>query len=115
RHGSVKDVFEAGQLGQSFVAWRFEHLVRRAARDDVSVLESGHRLAQGKNFFPAVGDVKDGDAVGLVPGAQVVHDFGTSRTVESGERLIQQQGLGIYDQSARQGDTLALASGNFAR
>ena len=67
------------------------HFVRSALRHDASRVEHDHALAQSKNFFAAVGDVKDGNAVSLVPLAQIVNDLGFCWRVQSGQGFVQKQ------------------------
>ena len=58
-------------------------------RDNASAVEDQHALAQCEDLLAAVGDVKDGNAVGLVPLAQVVKDYRYLGNVECGKRLIE--------------------------
>jgi hypothetical protein len=83
--------------------------------DDASRIEDNHALAQSKNFLAAVGDIKDGDAVSLIPAAQVVDDRCLRRSVERGQRFIKKEQGGIGHQSPRECRALALSSGDFSR
>ncbi len=114
-HHGVEHVFETYQLSDRFLQRCRDDFVRRALGDDASGVEDNHALAQGKNFFAAVRDIKDGDAVSLVPLAQIVDDRCLRRSVERGQRFIEKQHGGIGHQGSRQCRALALSAGNFSR
>ena len=100
-HDGVECVFEAYQLSDRFLQRRRDDFVRSALCNDASRIEDNHALAQGKDFLAAVGDIKDGDAVSLIPIAQVVDDRCLRRSVERGQRFIEKQQRGIGHQSPR--------------
>ncbi len=75
--------------------------MRRALRHDATLVEHNHALAEGKNFLAAVGDIKDGNAVSLIPGAEIVDDLALGRGIERRQRFVQQQQFGISHQRSR--------------
>src|ERR1035437_1686893 len=72
-------------------------------------------VAEGKHFLAVVGDEKNRDAVMLVPPAQIADQRRLRGTVQRSQGLIEEQGAWFGDQSAGQGDALALASGDLRR
>ena len=90
-HDGIKNIFEADQLRDRFLLWRCDDFVGSALGNDASGVEHDHALAQGKNFLPAVRDIKNRNAVGLVPLAQIVDDLRLSGCVERGQRFVQKQ------------------------
>ena len=114
-NGGVENVFEPGKVRDGFLARRVHHFVRRALREHAALIKDDDAFAESKDFLAAVRDVKNRNAVGAVPGAQVVEDVSLGGRVERSERFVQQQDAGIGHERARQGDPLALASGNFLR
>jgi len=63
----VKDVLEPGELRYCFLAWSSHHFVRSSLHHQASAIEDQHPLAESKHLVPAVCDVENGNAVGLVP------------------------------------------------
>jgi len=78
-------------LSDCFLLRRVHHFVRSALGHDTSRVEHDHALAQRKDFLAAVRDVKDGNAVSLIPLAQVVNDFGLGWGVQRGQGFVQKQ------------------------
>ena len=89
--------------------------MRRALGDDASGVEDQHALAQGENFFAAVSDIEDGNAVSLIPLAQIVDDLRLGRGIERGQRFVEQQNGGIGDERSGQSGALAFSPGNLSR
>ncbi len=89
--------------------------VRRALGHDASGVEDDHALAQGKDFFPTMRDIKDGNAVSLVPLAQIIKDLRLGRSVERGQRFVQEQNGGIGHQGSRQRRALAFSARDLSR
>ena len=115
RHRGVEEVFEAGQRGQRRLRRVVEHFVRRAAGGDPSVFERDQPVAEREGLAVAVGHVEHGDAPGLVPALEVVHDVALDRVVERRQRLVEQQRFGVGDERAGQRRALTLAAGNLVR
>ena len=86
-----------------------------ALRDDSSRVEHNDLVAEGEHFLAIVGDEENRDAVILVPRAKIRDERRLRRTVQRGQRLIVQQGAWVGYERARQGDALALASGDLRR
>ena len=59
----IENILETRQLGHSFLAGRGHYLVRRSLSDGPSLFQHDDPFAKRKNFFPAVGDIDDRDAM----------------------------------------------------
>src|SRR5579864_4086767 len=114
-YGGIENVFEAGKVRDGFLARRVHHFVRRALREHAALIKDDDAFAESKDFLAAVRDVENRNAVGGVPGAQVVEDVSLGGRVERSERFVKQQDAGIGHERARQGGALAFASRNFLR
>ena len=108
----VEDVFESGKLGDGFLQRGFQNFVRCPLGDDPSPVEDQNAFSQGKDLVATVGDVKNRDAVCLVPSSQIIHDSRFRGGIERGERFVQQQNFGICHQSASQCDALTFSAGD---
>jgi len=73
-HHRVEDVLEPGELRHRFLARSSHHFVRSSLHHQASAIENQHPLAESKHLVPAVCDVEDGNAVGLIPHPQVIED-----------------------------------------
>src|SRR5258708_32927317 len=82
---------------------------------DSSRVKHDDLVTEGKHLFAIVGDEENRNAVILVPLAKIRDERRLRRTVQRGERLIKQQFARFGDERARQGDALALASGDLRR
>jgi hypothetical protein len=80
----VEYIFETYQLSHCFLLRGGDYFVGRALGDDASGVEDQDVLAERENFFSAVRNVEDGDAVCLVPLAEIVDDFRFGGGVERG-------------------------------
>ena len=89
--------------------------MRLSLRHDSSRIQHNDLVAEGKHFLAIVGDEKNRDAVMLVPLAQIADERRLRRTVQRSQWLIEQQRARFGHQRARQGDALALASGDLRR
>ena len=87
-NGRIQNIFESGKVGYGFLSRRAQHLVRRALSQNTSAVEHQRVFAESKHFFAAVRDIENGDAVGFVPGAQIVDDSGFGGGVKRGQRLV---------------------------
>ncbi len=114
-HLSRENILEAHQLRHGFLPRRFHHFVWRTLGHNASRVQHNHTLTQRKHFFPAVRHIEDGNAMSLVPLAQIVNDHRLGRRIERGQRLVQQQHRGIGHQRSRQSRALALSTRNLPR
>jgi len=89
--------------------------VRLPLRYDSSCVKDNDLIAEGKHFLAIVGDEENRDAVMLAPLAQIADERRLRRTVQRSQWLVEQQRAGLSHQSARQGDALALTSGDLRR
>src|ERR1700687_4903415 len=89
--------------------------MRLPLRNDSSRVKHDDLVAEGKYFLAIVGDEENRDAVIMVPLTQVAHERRFRRAVQRSQWLIEQQRARFGHESARQGDTLALASGDLRR
>src|ERR1700694_1469914 len=80
-----------------------------------SRVEHNDLVAEGKDFFAIVGDEENRDAVILVPLAKIGHQRRLRWPVQRSQWLIEQQSAWFGDQPTRQGDALALPSGDVCR
>jgi hypothetical protein len=88
-----------------------EGLYRRAERD-LATVEAEHEIPRARLLDVVRGDQ---DAVALVSeGLKQLLEAISADSVEPGERLVEQEQLGVLDQSARDQDTLALPTGEVA-
>ena len=112
-HDCGEDIFKAGGMGEFDRARRIEDGARRACFLDAAVDECHDSLADGVDFFAIVGDVKDRNAIGVIPGAKVF-EYGTAQGgIEAGERFIEKQNSGAGDEGAGEGNALLFAAGEF--
>src|ERR1039457_2934228 len=72
-------------------------------------------VAESKHFLAIVGDEENRNSVMLVPPAQIADQRRLRGTVQRSQWLIEEQGAWFGDQSAGQGDALALASRDLRR
>src|ERR1022692_1352278 len=89
--------------------------MRLALRHDSASLQHDDLVAEGKHFLAIVGNEEDGDAVLLVPLAQIANERRLHGPVQRSQWLIEQQGAWFGYEGARQSDALALASGDLRR
>jgi len=89
--------------------------MRLALGYDYSGVKHNDFIAEGEYFLAIVSDEENWDAVMLVPPAQIADQRRLRWTVQRSQWLIEQQGARFGHESARQGDALALASGDLRR
>ncbi|MND58600.1 hypothetical protein D3C80_497670 [compost metagenome] len=89
----------------------FENLTRRRRLFDAAVIHDDDDVGQRHGLFLAVGDVNEGDAQRRLQLLQLGAHTDLEKGIERRQRLIQQKGFGIGDQSARQRHTLLLPAG----
>ena len=89
--------------------------MRRPLRDDPAIFENQHTLAQGNNFLAAMGDIKNGNAMVMVPGSQVFDNLRFGRGIQPGHGFVEQEQTWIGHQRASQRHPLTLASRNLRR
>src|SRR5258708_21031966 len=90
-------------------------LMRLPLRHDFSCVKDNGFGGEGKQFFASVSDEENRDTVILVPLTQIRDERRLRWPVQRRQRLIEQQGARFGYERARQGDTLALASGDLCR
>jgi hypothetical protein len=78
-----------------------------------AVLHDHQAVAEGHGLLLVVGHVEHRRAGALVQGAQLAAHLDAQLGVEVGERLVEQEHLGVAHQGATHGDSLALAAGEF--
>src|SRR5271169_2558558 len=86
--------------------------MRLSLGHDSSRVQHNDLVAEGKYFLAIMSNKKNRHAVMLVPLAQIADEKRLRRTVQSSQRLIEQQRPRFGHQRARQGDALALTSGD---
>ena len=82
---------------------------------DLAVVHDADQVGGGHRLRLVVGDVDGGVAIGVVQPAHLEAHFLAQIGVEIGQRLVEQQRLGLHDQRARERHALLLAAGQFAR
>src|SRR5258708_15435094 len=96
-------------------AWSAHDLMRLPLRHDSSCVKDNDFVAEGKHFFTIVSNEENRDTVILVPFTKIRDERRLRWPVQRRQRLIEQQGARFGYERARQGDTLALASGDLRR
>ncbi len=114
-HRGVKNIFEAGQLRHRFLQRRGHDLMGSSLRNRPAVFQNDHPLTQRKDFFPAVSNVNHGNAMLLVPGAQVINDPGLGGRIQCRQRFVEKKDCRIDHQGASQSDPLPFPAGNLSR
>jgi hypothetical protein len=89
--------------------------MRRSLRRDSSRVQHNNLVAESKYFLAAVGDKENRDAVMMVPLTQIGDQRRSCRTVQSSQRLIEEQCARLGHQSPCEGDALPFASRNLRR
>src|SRR5260221_2082973 len=90
-------------------------LMRLPLRHDSSPIKHNDFVAEGKHFFAIVSNEENRDTVILVPLTKIRDERRLRWPVQRRQWLIEQQGARFGYERARQGDTLALASGDLCR
>ena len=90
-------------------------LERRAELLDVAGVQHDDAVGHGHGFDLVVGDVDHGGLELLVQFGDLEPHVDAQRGVEVGQRLVEQEGLGLAHDGAADGDALALAAGEGAR
>ena len=102
------------QLGVG-VAGAGEDVLGGAGLDDVAAVHDGDPVGEVAGAGDVVGDVEDGDALGL---AQVGHDVEQADAdgdVEHGDGFVGEDQFGAVGEGLGEADALALAAGEFVR
>jgi hypothetical protein len=81
--------------------------------DDAGI-EDHEAVAQGHGFHLVVGDEDAGGFQAVLQLADFVAHLDAELGVEVGERLVEEEGLGLADDGPAHGDALALAAGELA-
>ena len=90
-------------------------LLRRAELLDDAVLHHRHLVAQGHGLDLVMGDVHRGGLQALVHQLHFGAHFDPQLGIEVGQRLVEQEDLGVAADGATDRDTLPLAAGQLAR
>ena len=113
RHRAGDEIGDADELGDEGVGRaaigidRLRHLLDHAAVHDDDLVGHDQRLAL------VVGDVDGGDAEFALDAAEFELHLLAQFAVERGERLVEEQKVGLEDQRARDRDALLLPAGQF--
>src|SRR3984957_520356 len=110
-----ENIFEAGGVGEFDAAGSIEDGAGGTGFLNAAVCKCDDALADGVNFFTIVGHIKNRNAVGVVPGAQVLENGAAQGRIEAVERLVKEQDARASDQGAGEGDALLFAAGKFRR
>ena len=86
-------------------------IARALAAEPEVYAHHGHVVRHGEGFALVVGDVDEGDADPLLDGAELGAHVLAELEVERGERLVEEQHLGLGGQRAGDGDALFLPAG----
>ena len=115
-HRAVDEVHlgRADEAGDEEVVGLVVELERRADLRDGAGIEHDDLVGHGHGLDLVVGDVDHGRAEPLVQLHQLDAHLGAQRGVEVGQRLVEQENLGLAHDGAADGDALALAAGERA-
>jgi len=111
----AREIFEAGELGNFQTWWMTENFVLGAMGGDAAFGEHEEIRGDAISLFHIVGDEKRGAAESGQRVDQLALDLAAQMRVESGKRLVEQQGLRFDGEGARESDALLFAAGEFAR
>src|SRR2546423_1072692 len=85
-------------------------LARRADLFQRSTIHQRDVIGHRERFLLIMGDEEERDPHAALQLFQLAADLFAKLRIERGERLIQQQNVGLHDQRTRESDTLTLAS-----
>jgi hypothetical protein len=86
-------------------------LTRRAGLGDAPFLQHGHAIGDRERLFLIVGHIDRREAVFLADAPDFGAHFEAQSGIEVGERLVEEDTAGAYNERAGQGDPLLLATG----
>ena len=112
---ALDDVARADEAGDEFRARAVVDVLGRARLLDLAVVHHRDDVGGGHRLRLVVGDVDRGVAVLVVQPAHLEAHLLAQIGVEIGQRLVEQQRLGLDDQRARERDALLLAARQLAR
>ena len=108
-------LLRADEARDEFRARALVDVFGRAGLLDLAGVHHRDHVGGGHRFRLVVGDVDRGVAIFVVQPAHLEAHLLAQIGVEIGQRLVEQQRLGLDDQRARQRDALLLAARQFAR
>lgn len=111
RRTSPEDVGLAEEFGDEEGGGAFVEVFRAADLFDPSLVEDRDSIGEGQCLLLVVGDEDEGHAQLAVHAGDLLLQAVAQLFVQSAERLVEQQGTGLVDDGAGQGDPLLLASG----
>ena len=114
-HGAIENILEPGKVRDRFKPRSAHHFMRAPLRNDPARIQHNDFIAESEDFFAAVCDVENRDPMILVPLPKIGQNVRFGRTVQRGQRLIQQQGARLSHQGTRQRHTLTLTARNLRR
>ena len=107
---AIESIFKSSELSDGLLRRGHHDFVGRTLRDDASRVEKDYPFAESKHFFSTVRDVENRDTMSPIPFAQIVDDVRLCRGIERRQGLIEQENVGIRDQSSGQSGALAFSS-----
>jgi len=66
-HNGIKDILEPSQLRHGFLLRSAHDLMRSSLGDNAPALQHNHAFSQSEDLLAAMGHVKDGNTMCLVP------------------------------------------------
>src|SRR6516165_4653851 len=114
-HLSLDDIARSDEARHEFRLRPVIDLFRRACLLDPACIHDRNDVGRGHCLGLVVGDIDRGVAIFVVQATNLEAHLFTQIGIEVGQRLIQQQGLGLDYERARQRDTLLLAARELAR
>ena len=113
--GAGQHVGLAEELGHPARAGAVVDLLGRAGLDHAPVAQHGDRVGQRERLGLVVGDEQGAGAGGAQDRGDLTAQRLAQAGVERGERLVEQDHLGVGRERARERDPLALAAGELVR
>ena len=111
QHGSVQNVAFADEVCHKGIFRLIIDILRSADLLDPALVHDHHRIGHGQSLLLIVGDIDKGDACGALDPLQFVLHILAQTQIQSGQRLVQQQHLGLVHQCPGDGNTLLLTAG----
>ncbi len=99
---SGHNIFEAGGTGERKGARSIQDVARSTGFENAALGESDYTLTDGVEFLAVVSDIKDGDAIRVIPSAEILKDGASQRRVEPGEGFVEEQEMGLRSQGNEQ-------------
>ena len=109
------DVGLADEAGHEFGARMMVNLGRRADLFDFAFVHHRDAIGHAEGFLLVVCDKDERDAQALLQVFQFGAHLGAQLGIEGGKRFVQEQNLGLANNGPREGDALALSTGQLRR